>query len=220
MNAVGVDDDVRTLLHEAGHAFHALAAADEPLLDYRHAPMEFCEVASMAMELLGGRYIDVFYSKQDAARSNREHLEGIIQTLAWVATIDAFQHWLYEHPNHSAQERRQAWVGFYSQFGGQFVDWTGLEEIRAYTWHRQLHVFEVPFYYIEYGIAQLGSLQLWLNAQKNFPQALSDYRRGLSVGGSKPLPNLYEAANIRFDFSPEIIHPLAQAVFDQWKKLV
>lgn len=220
MNAVGVDDDVRTLLHEAGHAFHALAASQEPLIDYRHAPMEFCEVASMSMELLGGKYINAFYNEADAKRSNREHLEGIIQTLAWVATIDAFQHWLYEHPTHTPQERRQAWVGFYMQFGGQFIDWTGYEDIRAYAWHRQLHVFEVPFYYIEYGIAQLGSLQLWRNAKKDFSKALKDYHKGLSVGGSLPLPAIYEQANISFDFSPEIIKPLAQLVFDEWKTLI
>ncbi len=220
MNSVGVDDDVRTLLHEAGHAFHAIAASDEPLLDYRHAPMEFCEVASMAMELLGGTHINEFYSKEDAKRSNREHLEGIIHTLAWVATIDAFQHWMYEHPGHSSKERQQAWIGFYQQFGGQFIDWTSLEEVRAFVWHRQLHVFEVPFYYIEYGIAQLGALQLWVKSQQGFAQALTSYKKGLSLGGSQPLPKLYEAAGIQFDFSPQVIEPLANHVFNEWKKLV
>ncbi len=220
MNSVGVDDDVRTLLHEAGHAFHAIAASDEPLLDYRHAPMEFCEVASMAMELLGGTHINEFYSKEDAKRSNREHLEGIIHTIAWVATIDAFQHWMYEHPGHSSKERQQAWIGFYQQFGGQFIDWTSLEEVRAFVWHRQLHVFEVPFYYIEYGIAQLGALQLWVKSQQGFAQALTSYKKGLSLGGSQPLPKLYEAAGIQFDFSPQVIEPLANHVFNEWKKLV
>ncbi len=218
MNAVGVDDDVRTLLHESGHAFHALAAAKDPLVDYRHAPMEFCEVASMSMELLGGEYLNEFYSKEDAGRSNREHLEGIVHILAWVANIDAFQHWLYEHPNHSPQERRQAWMGFYHQFGGKFVNWDGLEEEQAYLWHRQLHIFEVPFYYIEYGIAQLGALQLWLNAKNNPKKALADYRHGLSLGGSRPLPELYQAAGIKFDFSQEIIKPLVDAVYQEWKK--
>ena len=137
MNAVGIDDDVRTLLHEAGHAFHALACCHEPIVDYRQAPMEFCEVASMAMELLGGEYLSEFYAPQDLHRSNREHLEGIIQTLAWVANIDAFQHWLYEHPQHSVNERRQAWGGFYEQFGGKFIDWSGLSAIKDSLWHRQ-----------------------------------------------------------------------------------
>ena len=220
MNAVGVDDDIRTLLHEGGHAFHALACAKDPLVDYRHGPMEFCEVASMAMELLGGRYMDEFYNDADTKRSNREHLEGIIHILAWVANIDAFQHWLYEHPDHSPAERRQAWIGFYEQFGGKFIDWTDLMEVKAYLWHRQLHIFEIPFYYIEYGIAQLGALQVWLNARKDPKKALADYRKGLSLGGSRPLPELYQAAGIRFDFSEGIIKPLADAVYQEWQKLL
>jgi len=220
MNAVGVDDDVRTLLHESGHAFHAIACSKDPLVDYRHGPMEFCEVASMAMELLGGTYINEFYDGPATKRSNREHLEGIIHILAWVANIDAFQHWLYEHPGHSAQERRQAWLGFYEHFGGQFVDWTGLEEAKAYLWHRQLHIFEVPFYYIEYGIAQLGALQVWMNASKDPRKALMDYRRGLALGGSRPLPELYETAGIKFDFSAGIIKPLVEAVTQEWEKLL
>ena len=219
MNAVGIDDDVRTLLHEAGHAFHALACESEPIIDYRHAPMEFCEVASMAMELLGGEYLSEFYNPQDLQRSNREHLEGIIQTLAWVANIDAFQHWLYEHPQHSADERRQAWMGFYEQFGGKFIDWSDLTEIKNYLWHRQLHIFEVPFYYIEYGIAQLGALQVWLNARSNPKKALADYKHGLSLGGSRPVRELYQAAGISFDFSESIIQPLIEAVTEEWEKL-
>jgi len=220
MNAVGVDDDVRTLLHESGHAFHALACADDPLVDYRHAPMEFCEVASMAMELLGGQHLGEFYNIEDTKRSNREHLEGIVHVLAWVANIDAFQHWLYENPNHTQEQRRQAWSDFYQQFGGQFLDWQGLQEVRSYLWHRQLHIFEVPFYYIEYGIAQLGALQLWLKAMNDPQKALVDYRHGLSLGGSRPLPELYQAAGIKFDFSLEIIKPLVEEVYKQWKKLV
>jgi len=220
MNAVGIDDDVRTLLHEAGHAFHAISSSDEPIVDYRHAPMEFCEVASMAMELLGGRHLNEFYNPADLKRSNREHLEGIIQTLAWVANIDAFQHWLYEHPDHSADERRQAWAGFYEQFGGKFIDWSDLTEVKNYLWHRQLHIFEVPFYYIEYGIAQLGALQVWLNAQRNPKKALADYKRGLALGGSRPVVELYQAAGISFDFSENIIKPLVEAVGQEWEKLI
>ena len=219
MNAVGIDDDVRTLLHEAGHAFHALACADEPIVDYRSSPMEFCEVASMAMELLGGEYLSEFYNPQDLQRSNREHLEGIIQTLAWVANIDAFQHWLYEHPNHTADERRQAWGGFYEQFGGKFIDWSDLTDIKNYLWQRQLHIYEVPFYYIEYGIAQLGALQVWLNARKNPKKALADYKRGLALGGSRPVSELYKAAGISFDFSESIIKPLIEAVTEEWERL-
>ena len=219
MNAVGIDDDVRTLLHEAGHAFHALACADEAIVDYRHAPMEFCEVASMSMELLGGEYLSEFYNPKEVQRSNREHLEGIIQTLAWVANIDAFQHWLYEHPQHTSDERRQAWNAFYMQFGGKFIDWSDLTEIKNYLWHRQLHIFEVPFYYIEYGIAQLGALQVWLNNRRNPKKALADYKHGLSLGGSRPVRELYSAAGISFDFSEDIINPLVEAVAQEWEKL-
>jgi len=219
MNAVGVDDDVRTLLHESGHAFHALACAADVLVDYRHAPMEFCEVASMAMELLGGEYLSEFYEPPDVQRSNREHLEGIIQVLAWVANIDAFQHWLYEHPQHTGDERRQAWGAFYDQFGGKFIDWSGFTQIEDFLWHRQLHIFEVPFYYIEYGIAQLGALQVWLNNRRNPGKALADYKYGLSLGGSRPVRELYRAAGISFDFSEGIIKPLVEAVTEEWEKL-
>jgi oligoendopeptidase F len=219
MNAVGVDGDVRTLLHESGHAFHALACAGDPMVDYRHAPMEFCEVASMAMELLGGEHLGEFYAAQDLKRSRLEHLEGIIQVLAWVANIDAFQHWLYENPGHSADDRRLAWRGFYDKFGGKFIDWEGLDEIKNHLWHRQLHIFEVPFYYIEYGIAQLGALQVWQNMRRDPKKALADYKHGLSLGGSRPVSELFGAAGISFDFSEKIIKPLIEAVAQEWERL-
>ena len=146
-------------------------------------------------------------------------MEGIIQTLAWVANIDAFQHWLYEHPQHSANERCQAWLGFYEQFGGKFIDWDGLAGIKDHLWHRQLHIFEVPFYYIEYGIAQLGALQVWLNNRRDPKKALADYKQGLSLGGSRPVRELYRAAGISFDFSEGIIKPLIEAVTEEWEKL-
>ncbi len=220
MNAVGLERDVRTLLHEGGHAFHALACAQDPLVEYRHAPMEFSEVASMAMELLAGEHIDVFYSPQDTRRSKREHLEDILEVLVWVANIDAFQHWLYENPKHTPQDRRNMWVSLHKRFGGDLVDWQGLEDIREYVWHRQLHIFEVPFYYIEYGIAQLGALQLWRQAKTDPKQALANYRNGLKLGGSRPLPELYRAAGIEFDFSERTIAPLVDLVKKEWEKLV
>jgi oligoendopeptidase F len=220
MNAVGLERDVRTLLHEGGHAFHALACANDPLVEYRHAPMEFSEVASMAMELLAGEQIDVFYSPQDSRRSKREHLEDILEVLVWVANIDAFQHWIYENPKHTAEERRQMWVALHKRFGGDLVDWSGLEGIREYIWHRQLHIFEVPFYYIEYGIAQLGALQIWRQAKTNPKQALANYRSGLKLGGSRPLPELYQAAGIEFDFSERTIAPLVELVKKEWEGLL
>lgn len=216
MNAVGLDGDVRTLLHEGGHAFHSVAAVDQEISAYRHAPMEFCEVASMSMELLGNDYLTEFYSEDDRKRSVTDHLEDIIFVLIWVATIDAFQHWMYENPEHSREDRRESWENIRRRFSGGLVDWSGFEDVHAYMWHKQLHIFEVPFYYIEYAIAQLGALQLWLNSKSDFKQAVEDYKKSLALGGSKPLPELFEAAGIKFDFSKETIEPLANAV---WKEL-
>jgi oligoendopeptidase F len=218
MNAVGVHRDVETMLHEAGHAFHALAARGEPLLPYRQAPMEFCEVASMSMELLGGPHLTEFYSKADAARARRTHLEGIILLLPWIATIDAFQHWIYTHPKHSRAQRKKRWLALMERFGG-CEDWSGFEESRAHLWHRQMHLFGSPFYYIEYGIAQLGALQLWLQSKKSVKGAVKNYRKALALGGSRPLPELFAAAKLKFDFGPKTARPLVRAVQDELKTL-
>lgn len=212
MNAVGIDADLRTLLHEGGHAFHALASVHEPVYPYRRAPIEFCEVASFGMELLGGEFLDIFYSDPEARRSRRDFFEGKISLLAWVATVDAFQHWLYTHPGHTRDERREEWIRTYDRFGGGVIDWSGLDEERAFLWHRQPHFFVTPLYYIEYGIAQLGALQVWLHARREPAAALRDYRRALALGGSRPLPELFDAAGLRFDFSEKAIRPLVDAV--------
>ncbi len=208
MNAVGVDRDVSTLLHEGGHAFHTFACRKEPLLDYRHGPIEFCEVASMSMELIGEEYLDEFYKPDELKRSIREHLELIVFIMAWVAAIDAFQHWIYENPEHSREERKQAWLDIYNRFGGNLVDWEGLEDLKAHIWHKQLHVFIHAFYYIEYAIAQLGALGIWNNCQKDKEKALEDYKKALSLGGSKPLPELFQAAGLKFDITEETMRPL------------
>lgn len=213
MNAVGLQRDVETLLHEAGHAFHALASREEPLHGYRSAPIEFCEVASMSMELLGNAHLEEFYPPADADRARRVHLEGIVGLFPWVATVDAFQHWIYSHPGHTRAERRAAWLDLMDRFGG-VPDWSGYEEARGALWHRQLHIFIHPFYYVEYGIAQLGALQVWASAQKDLPAALAAYKKGLALGGACPLPELFEAAGCRFDFSPGIVRPLIQVVRD------
>ena len=218
MNAVGVDGDLRTLLHEGGHAFHAFASRGQSLAAYRESPIEFCEVASMSMELLGARDTAVFYDEAEGRRSYRQLLEGIVLILPWIATVDAFQHWLYAHPAHSRDERRAAWNSLLDRFGG-IVDWSGHEEARASGWHRQLHIFLYPFYYIEYGIAQLGALQVWLNARRDRAAAVSAYRRGLSLGGSRPLPELFEAAGIRFDFRREALSPLVEAIREELGRL-
>jgi len=233
MNAVGLQRDVETILHEAGHAFHALAARDEDLYAYRSAPIEFCEVASMSMELLGNEFIGEFYppdenevgsarcadrtpqrgvpTSPDANRARRVHLEGIIGIFPWVATVDAFQDWIYTHPDHTRDERRTAWLGLMDRFGGD-VDWSGFENARAHLWHRQLHIFIHPFYYIEYGIAQLGALQVWANSKHDKVKALNDYKKALALGGSRPLPELFAAAGCRFEFSNKTIRPLVELV--------
>lgn len=207
MNAVGVQRDVETILHEAGHAFHALATRGEDFYPYRHAPIEFCEVASMSMELLGNEFIENFYEDADARRARRDHLEGIIEIFPWIATVDAFQHWLYTNPNHSREARKNAWLELMDRFGGD-VDWSGLEPTRSYLWHRQLHIFIHPFYYIEYGIAQLGALQVWANSKQDRESALGRYQSALALGGSRPLPELFQAAGCTFDFSPAAVKPL------------
>ncbi len=212
MNAVGMDSDVRTLLHEAGHAFHALASSNQPLFSYRHAPMEFCEVASMSMELLADNYLSVFYNKEEGWRSRLLLLEDIVEILVWVATIDAFQHWIYENPHHTRDERQRTWISIRQRFGGDLVDWQGLEKFHVSLWHRQLHIFESPFYYIEYGIAQLGALQLWLQAKEDFKKALDNYRRALALGGSRPLPELFATARLEFNFTAKTIDPLMRAL--------
>ncbi len=214
MNAAGLDTDVRTMLHEAGHAFHFIwAAAQEPLMFLRHAPMEFCEVASMSMELIGLDHYGVFYPDDAGrARATRGLLEGIISILPWIATIDSFQHWLYTHPGHTMQQRTDTWLGILDRFKRSHVDWSGLEDARASMWHKQLHLFHVPFYYIEYGIAQLGALQLWLAYREDPVKALSAYREALRLGGKRPLPELFEAAGLRFDFTEATLAPLMTAV--------
>lgn len=211
MNSVGLQRDVETLLHEAGHAFHTLAAQDEDIHEYQHAPLEFCEVASMSMELVGNEHLEEFYSHDDCVRARRQHLEGIIGLFPWIATVDAFQHWIYTHPKHTLEERDEAWNGLLDRFGGD-IDWSGHEKARTKMWHRQSHIFLVPFYYIEYGIAQLGALGVWNNSKTDRAQALLDYKKALALGGSRPLPELFAAANIPFQFDTEAFKPLVELI--------
>jgi oligoendopeptidase F len=211
MNAVVLDRDLRTLLHEGGHAFHVLASRHQPLAAYRESPIELCEVASMAMELLGARDLSPFYTQEDAERSYRQLLEGIVQILPWIATVDAFQHWMYAHPAHDLDARTRTWNDLLDRFGG-IDDWRGYEEERSFSWHRQLHIFLYPFYYIEYAIAQLGALQIWRRALADRSGAVAAYRAALALGGSRPLPDLFAAAGCRFDFREESLEPLIEAV--------
>jgi len=212
MNAVGRDQDLWTILHESGHAFHTLLSRDEPLHMYRDPPSEFAEVASMGMELLASPFLDVFYPEEaDRRRSLEEHLYEIVRLLCWVVTIDAFQHWVYTHPGHSRAERHKAWVEIFQRFSG-LEDWSGYEEVLEHEWHRQLHLFLAPFYYIEYGIAQLGALRLWGKVQEDRKRAIERYIEALKLGGGKPLPELFSTAELPFDFGPDSLSQVAKTI--------
>lgn len=219
MNAAGANNDVIVLLHEGGHAFHAFAARKQEPASYRHAPTEFCEVASMSMELFGASKFDVFYKNPaDAKRAQRNHLKTIVQMVGWIATIDAFQQWVYTHPGHSVAEREAKWVELDGRYSPE-VDWTGLEAERRAQWQRQLHLYQHPFYYVEYGIDQLAALQLWVQFRENPEAALANYQKALALGGSRPLPELFEAAGIKFDMSAPMIHKLMAAVGEELERL-
>ena len=166
------------------------------------------------MELIANQHLEVFYTQEEATRSRRQHLEGILELLPWIATIDAFQHWIYTHPGHSSEERQTHWMELRDRFSDQ-SDWSGFEEAQKNLWQRQGHLFGVPFYYIEYGIAQLGALGIWINAKSDSSGALEAYLKSLSKGGSIPLPDLFQTAGIKFDFGPETVAPLVDAVMNE-----
>ncbi len=211
MNAAGLHRDLDTMVHEAGHAFHSILCHGEPLLHYRHSPIEFAEVASMTMELFAFPFLDEFYDEAEAARARRKRLEDLATLLPWVATIDAFQHWLYTHPGHTREQRTAQWIELDERFGPA-VSWSGLESFREMSWQRQGHLFGVPFYYIEYGIAQLGALQLWLQYRQDPVRAVANYKKALALGGSRPLPELFAAAELDFSFGPETMQRLMAEV--------
>ena len=209
MNAAGQTSDVTTMVHEGGHAVHSFLAHPLELSAFKDYPMEIAEVASMAMELFSMDHWEMFFSdKKDLSRAKLKELEKVITIFPWIATIDKFQHWVYENPNHTENERTEAWVNILNEFSSSVVDFSGLEEYRKNSWQRQLHLFEVPFYYIEYGIAQLGAIGLWKQFKNNKDAALANYIRSLSLGGTKTLPDLYRAAGLEFNFSPDYIKDL------------
>lgn len=216
MNAVGTEGDVRTLLHEGGHAFHSWACRNDPLLAYRNYPTEFAEVASMGMECLALPFLEEFY-QQDVKRAKRRFFEEIVMFYPWMARVDAFQHYAYTHVAHTPEQRNDEWVRIRERFS-TIVDWSGLEAYDRRSWHRKLHFFEVPFYYVEYGIAQLGALQVWLNGKRDFREAVAMYRNGLALGGARPLPELFAAAGCRWDFSEKTLRPLIDAVMEEIEK--
>ena len=211
MNAASLPRDLDTMVHEAGHAFHYMLCRHDDLEWYRGAPIEFAEVASMSMELIAYPFLDEFYTEEECKRAIRKHLEGIVSALPWIATIDAFQHWIYLNPDHTQEERTAYWLELGERFGGG-VDWSGLDAEHEAAWHRQLHPFEVPFYYVEYGIAQLGALQMWLQYRNDPMAAIAAYKKGLALGASRPLPELFETSGLKFDFSAEMVGELMKTV--------
>lgn len=216
MNAAGMHKDVQTMVHEAGHAFHSRLCVGEPLLAYRHSPVEFAEVASMSMELLSAPHLGGeggFYpSPDDHRRALRDQFLRSVQILPWIATIDALQLWIYANPGHSRDQRAAKWLELDRRFGSA-VSWDGLEPVRRVLWQRQLHLFGHPLYYIEYGIAQLGALQLWLRSvQEGERAAVDSYLAALSLGGSRPLPELFRAAGLTFDFGYDMVARITDRV--------
>jgi len=219
MNAAGQMHDVTTMVHEGGHAVHSFLAHPLELSSFKEYPMEIAEVASMAMELFSMDYWETFFAKDEELQRAKEHqLERVITIFPWIAIIDKFQHWVYENPTHSLEERGNKWMEILNEFSSSAIDWSGLEEYRGYSWQRQLHLFEVPFYYIEYGIAQLGAIGMWKQFKEDKEMALDNYTTALSLGGTRTLPELYESAGLKFDLSANHIESLMLFVQKELEK--
>ena len=220
MNAAGQMHDVTTMVHEGGHAVQSFLTHNLELNAFKDYPMEIAEVASMAMELFSMDYWNVFFENKDDLKRAKEHqLERTITIFPWIAVIDKFQHWVYEHPHHTPEERSKQWIEILNSFSDDVIDYSGLEKYRETGWQKQLHLYEVPFYYIEYGIAQLGAIGLWMQYKKNPEQALDNYMKALSLGGTKTLPELYKTAGLIFDFSPENIKTLMDFVSEEMENI-
>lgn len=220
MNAAGQMSDVTTMVHEGGHAIHSFLSHHLSLSAFKEYPMEIAEVASMSMELFSMDHWQSFFDNEaDLNRAKEHQLERTITIFPWIAIIDKFQHWVYEHPAHTIEERTQTWTSILNEFSTGSIDYTGLDEFRAIGWQRQLHLFEVPFYYIEYGIAQLGAIGMWMQYQQNPNAALENYMNALALGGTKTLPELYQTAGIEFNFSPNYVKNLMDFTNAQLEKL-
>ncbi|MBF8963082.1 M3 family oligoendopeptidase [Pontibacter sp. FD36] len=213
MNATSSLRDVITMLHEGGHAVHSFLTRDLTLGAFKHPPSEVAELASMSMELISMDYWDTFFTDEDELRrAKRTHLESVLETFPWVATVDKFQHWLYENSTHTQEERHQEWLNIFERFNHLEVNWSGLEKYKPFIWQKQLHIYEVPFYYVEYAMAQLGAIAVWKNYKENPTEGLAAYKRALSLGYTVSIGEVYEAAGIKFDFSTEYIKSLVDFV--------
>ena len=219
MNAVGSQRDLVTMVHEGGHAVHSFLSRDLSLTEFKSTPSEVAELASMAMELLSMDHWDVFYDDAaDLKRARLEQLEKALETLPWVASIDKFQHWIYTN-KHTAQQRKEKWLEISAELGNQIIDWEGNENVHANLWQKQLHLYEVPFYYIEYGMAQLGAIAMWRSYKQLGEQGLDNYMNALKLGYTKTIGEIYETAGIKFDFSASYVKELADFIKDELKKL-
>ncbi|MBM7560206.1 M3 family oligoendopeptidase [Marinitoga litoralis] len=219
MNAVGIHSDVRTLLHESGHAQHTFYSKDIPISHLKDFPSEIAELASMSMELLTLEYLDEYYSDpEDLKKAKREQLEGTLKILPWVMIVDAFQHWIYLNPNHTPEERDDYFASLMDRFNTD-IDWKGLNKEKRIRWLRQLHIFEVPFYYIEYAMSQLGAIAVYKNYKENGKKAIEQYKEFLSSGYKYPVKKLYEIAGIKFDFSEKYISELVEFIMNEISKI-
>lgn len=213
MNSANTFRDLTTMVHEGGHAVHTFISSELELNDFKHLPSEVAELASMSMELISMDKWDVFFdNEEDLKRAKRDQLRDVLKTLPWVAVVDQFQHWIYTNPDHTTEQRRTAWKEIFEPFGNNFTDWTGYEEALENLWQKQLHIFEVPFYYIEYGIAQLGAIAVWKNYKTNPELALENYLAALKLGYTKTIKEIYKTAGIEFNFSSEYVHKLAKFI--------
>jgi len=220
MNSVGSVRDLVTMVHEGGHAVHSFLSRDLEITSFKSLPSEVAELASMGMELISLDHWDVFFDNpEELNRAKKEHLSKIISVLPWVATVDSFQHWVYENPTHTVEERDAQWSAIQAKFGSTVIDFSGYEVERSKMWQKQLHIYEVPFYYIEYAIAQLGAVAVWRNYRNNPEQALNQYEAALSLGYTKTIGEIYATAGIRFDFSQEYVHELMQFVWHEYNSL-
>jgi oligoendopeptidase F len=220
MNATSTMRDMTTLMHEGGHAIHNFLTMNLELNDFKSPPMEVAELASMSMELISMDEWPIFFANpDDLKRARHEQLEDIIETLPWVATIDKFQHWIYENPTHSLAQRKEKWNSVFDEFSDTITDWSGLQENKDYLWQKQLHLYEVPFYYIEYGMAQLGAIAVWRNVKRNKREGLEAYQNALRLGNTATIPEIYKAAGIKFDFSKSYIRELMSFVKEELSKL-
>jgi oligoendopeptidase F len=220
MNSANSFRDLTTMVHEGGHAVHTFLTANLELNDFKHCPSEVAELASMSMELISMDHWDEFFKdEEELKRAKRYQLKDVLKTLPWVAVVDSFQHWIYTNPAHTAEERTKAWSEIFNRFGANFVDWSEHQEALENLWQKQLHIFEVPFYYIEYAIAQLGAIAVWKNYKENPEKGLSNYMEALKLGYTKDMKTIYETAGIEFNFSAGYIKELMDFVKNELEKL-